>query len=192
MDPLLPLGVLSGCLSAYAGVETTWVKRKLDDDVFSTNRSEPTCPSLQPMRMKYLSNLRKDFEESIKRLGSEEHWTPGGSTWWDEQFHQLNLFAAENGDQANSKSHKEATSPDRVSDLSSVRALFEESKSKLNGPDTNFKIKFLSDFEPLKSKFLGDNFHIGGFHRTKNVFMSPVFASNEMMIKLPHIDIVVS
>lgn len=190
MDPLLPLGVLSGCLSAYAGIETTWVKRQTDEDQPTLDQSRPICPSLQPMRMKYLSNLRKDFEENIVRLGTEEHWRPDESTWWDEQFHLISLASAEKGEMIDSKHMVPVHGHNN--DLSIVKAKFNDLKKGLNNPNTSFKIKLPDDFEPLKSKFFGDNFHIGSFPQSNNPFMSPVFADDQLMSKLPHVDIVVS
>ena len=189
MDPILPLGVLSGCLSAYAGMKTSWVKRDAGD-VSCIYDPPPTPPSMQPMRMKYLSNLRKDFEETILRMQALAQWKPETGTWWDEQFHILHLDE-ENRNKIQEESHNFSCSDDNILSPTSLKEQF-ENLSHTSSPGLEFQIKLPHNFQPLKSKFCGDNFQMPSSSTVKNPFMSPGLASDDMMMRLPHVDIVVS
>ena len=189
MDPILPLGVLSGCLSAYAGVESSWVKRNSTDG--TEHSFDPISPSLQPMKMKYLSNLFKDVEEFLNRMQPLNQWKQDGLTWWDEQFHVLHLDEEASAKKKSIHENEMFSSTERSSS-DSLLDQFDALQSCSSVPGLEFQLKLPQDFKPLKSKFCGDSFQMYSSSKVRNPFMSPALADDELMKNLPHVDIVVS
>ena len=174
MDPLLPLGLLSGCVRSYSGVEKNCIQHPRTDE--DRVIEAPVSPSRQPVRIKYISNLMKDVEEGFTRMRSNHLLTH--QTWWDKEFnyqHALKVVQKEDNYSTSSEasSHSQSQLPD-------------------SDPYLNFKVKLPHDFQPLKSKFCGGNFQTDSSPATKDPFMSPALASDELMKNLPHVDIVVS
>ena len=199
MDPLLPLGVLSGCLSAYSGVKTVKVKRGSLDALSSIER--PVSPSQQPVKIKYLSNLFKDVEEGITRIRSGSN-IPSASTWWDTEISGSNIPSASTWwDTEICHHHPDSTEmieirPVKEKASTSQDVTIQESNS--TSPEDSqeasmeFKVKLPQGFKPLRSKFCGDNFQMHQSPLVKNAFMSPALADDELVQYLPHVDIVVS
>ena len=184
MDPILPLGIMSGCLSAYVGVKESWVKRENKN---THNEPDPVLPSLQPLRIKYLSNLKKDLEDSLKRIQLSSSWPRVEPTWWDEQFH-VQIDEESNGT-VRRRSITEVHSY-HASDAAVLDSQF--GALHTSTPCTDFQIKLPHNFKPLKSKFCGDSFRMRLPPVAKNAFMSPALAKDDLMKNLPHVDIVVS
>jgi len=186
MDPLLPLGVLSGCLSAYSGVKSVKVKRESVDEL-SSPVSRPLSPSQQPVKIKYLSNLMKDVEEGITRFRSATTLLP--STWWDDEFkpHHSNS-STEIVEKLPRTEEKASTSNQLTLDDNGTYS----SPEVFRSASMDFKVKLPQDFKPLKSKFCGDNFQMHSSSVVTNAFLSPALAEDELLKYLPHVDIVVS
>ena len=162
MDPLLPLGLLSGCLAAYPGTKTEKIKRTTPgcDD---SNNNKPTAPSEQPVSFQYFSNLVKDVGDGFNRMRDS---TKQRKAETNEK--PLDNFVHLDVGDANGNKPEERES------------------------DVKFKLTLPHNFQPLKSKFCGDNFRM---HRTpivKNPFLSPALASDDLIKTLPHVDIIVS
>ena len=189
MDPLLPLGVLSGCLSAYSGVEAVKVKRESANEVQSPV-SRPLSPSQQPVKIKYLSNLIKDVNEGFTRIRSGSTQSNSlSSARWDEDFKPEHSHTSS---LPNEKYVEMKEMPSASQQKTSEVGSFSSSPEDSYEPSMDFKVTLPHNFEPLRSKFCGDNFQMQASSVVKNAFMSPANAEDELLLNLPHVEIVVS
>ncbi|XP_076815619.1 hormone-sensitive lipase-like [Clavelina lepadiformis] len=222
MDPLLPLGVLSGCLGAYSGVKTKKIKRRTSKDWDASLR--PMSPSRQPVSVKLLSSFVKDVGETFNRITNNATSTkrkPEDKTWWDEEFevvspdeisktisdqsidqsrdeekHRNSSAMSIDGINNNSAgadpdttSEKTPTSSSHMQDDDPGETIQRGGRSSLQ-TGTKFKLKLPHSFRPLKSKFCGDNFQMHHSPVVRNAFISPALASEDLLRKLPYVDIV--
>ena len=176
MDPLLPLGVLSGCLSAYSGAKTERIKRS------NASLNDYQSPLDQPVEIKYLTNLFKDVEASFTRnclsaSGSGQNV----SSWWNSDLVSSFYLTAS----STTPCKEESPSASREEKL-------DNSKASRNKSSCEFKMKLPCGFQPLRSKFCGDSFYMHPSSLAKSPFMSPALADDALMASLPHVDIVVS
>ena len=175
MDPLLPLGLLSGCLGAYSGVKTEKIKRECDPN--GNCSYKPIIPAQQPVQLRFFSNLVRDVSENWKRLsvGSSRN-LKSNSSYSDETFTHL--------------TSNELPADDVKTEGVSSLAASQPDNSK--EPSTGFKLQLPNNFQPLKSKFYGDSFQMHRSSVVKNAFLSPALAEDELLMNLPHVDVVVS
>ena len=175
MDPLLPLGVLSACLDAYSGSDVETVKRcSFDSTSVSESKLDPT---VKPVKIKYLSNLFKDVHHGFTRMSESLNSRPSSPPEDDSSF-------------VSKESDKETTSNPIVSSSKSTENVKkEQDKDK----ESQFQIKLPANFEPLRSKFCCESFRIRrSSSLATNSYLSPALADDEMMMNLPHVDIMVS
>ena len=171
MDPLLPLGLLAGCLGAYSGVTTEKVKREAPISPANGDSSKPTVPSKQSVNIRYFSNLVRDVGDGFNRLRTSSSFNQSKPTrsQSDEMFSRVTDDKIDGSDASNENGHP-----------------FHSAE-----PFAGFKVKLPHNFQPLKSKFFGDHFRMRRSAVVKNAFLSPALASDEMLSRLPHVDIVV-
>ena len=164
MDPLLPMGLLSGCLGAYSGMKTEKIKREAP--VSPDGDNKPIAPSEQPVKLRFFSNFVRDLSEGFNRLRTSSSFNQGTTTSQSDEG-----FSRVSDDEKNGN------------DVNGIHHSFESF--------IEFKVKLPHNFQPLKSKFYGDHVRMRHSAVVKNAFLSPALASDDLLNRLPHVDIVV-
>ncbi|XP_078482715.1 hormone-sensitive lipase [Ciona intestinalis] len=197
MDPLLPLGILSGCLGAYSGVKIEKIKRSESSQCPLSTPERPMSPSSKPVNVSLLSNFVKDVGAGFAKIANSASSSNVEKTWWDDEFEIINIegkTSPKSGEQPNLidlDSEVEMLTMNNNSDTPNGPELTSSAPcSSAQSPSLDFHLKLPQNFQPLKSKFAGDSFKMHRSPLVKNAYISPALAPDELLKGLPYTDIV--
>ncbi|XP_067874541.1 hormone-sensitive lipase isoform X2 [Heterodontus francisci] len=208
IDPLLPLSVLSKCLSAYAGTEpASSASSNLEKmDTLSTVRND-TALLLHDIRLgasAWFNSLldagkTNSKPEAVRKSCSEAALT-GGSTSSSSDLDQnfvMSRTCQELGDSTPSSSSQSLADQEPNAQASTrPRAGFyqeekeEQEEGNRAGEQEPRTLQFPGGFQPLRSHAAAANIKLQTSAIVKNPFMSPLLAPDDMLRGLPPMHLV--
>lgn len=177
------LGRLATTSSSTSSEPENW----WDEELFTyESEYKPEVPHQPSTLSRLFKSVGDKFSEvlSFRADGNPK-------TYWDEEFDLVDIEDDEDIDQAILQDTETPVdiSPDQSPNL---KILLTDNNGNPGEPEAHFKIKLPHGFHPLKSKFFGERVIVHHTSLVKNPYISPALAPDDMLLTLPHVDIVVS
>ncbi|XP_060708715.1 hormone-sensitive lipase isoform X2 [Hemiscyllium ocellatum] len=210
IDPLLPLSVLSKCLSAYAGTEaaSSSSRNTHKTDSLSLVRNDVAALLLRDMRLgasawlnsfidsskssRKPETVRKSCSEAALTVTSSSTTTSSSSSTDLEQGFVMSRTCQELGESSSPAPEPPARGGPRASfyqDGGEEEEEEEEEEARSQPPGLQ-RTQFPGGFQPLRSQAAAATIKLQSSAIVRNPFMSPLLATDDMLQGLPPVHLV--